>query len=352
MNHQQPFSHREIDMRNFDSSTFGGTLSSRGQGRRWPRSAAAALCVLGAHTLASAAACTSGVAVFSPSHANSDPCFGTYAVAQQSFVFSATPTFDIHGAFTGTGNVNKTTPNNYQAVGQAFGTTSSTQTITGTAGSYSETTTSSASFAGAVLRAYDSGSPLAPQGETLFSLPTGATAYLRDQIDILFPKTSTSTTLTFTLDVSGTFAPGGPAGAFAQGVDGIISPLDQYGNSFAGNSKQWSPPPGSVSDEVTTTFVLPAQTNDGASWGASVGLWAVLESVMPNGGTVDFSHSAYIHIDVEPGVTFTSESGTVYTSATAASSVPEPAATGLLSAGLALLAAFGRTSRRRSGNAR
>ena len=67
---------------------------------------------------------------------------------------------------------------------------------------------------------------MSPQGQTLLSAPTGSTAYLRDEIDVLFPKTSTTTTLTFTLDVTGSVSPGGPSGTAADGASATIAALD------------------------------------------------------------------------------------------------------------------------------
>ena len=96
------------------------------------------------------------------------------------------------------------------------------------------------------------------------------------------------------------------------------------------------------------TFTLSAQTDMGQDWGASIGLWAILAGSLANGGTVDFSHTAYIHVDAAPGATFSADSGTVYTSAVVPpSTIPEASDASLLLSGLALLGAAGWKNRRR-----
>lgn len=165
-------------------------------------------------------------------------------------------------------------------------------------------------------------------------------ALLRDQISVVFPKTSDTIEITLAMAVTGNIAPSplyGNPGAQAQ-----FLALDGNGQLLGGEGRQWTSP-GAMSDTLTSTFVLGGQVDLGDRWQTTFDLQATLftYNVAP-GSRVDFGNSAYLDIRLPDAAVFSSASGEFLTTP-----VPEPARVGLMAAGLAAMLGWVALGRRR-----
>lgn len=172
-------------------------------------------------------------------------------------------------------------------------------------------------------------SALPPDPQTSVLNAQAATALLRDQITVVFPKLTDSLEITLTMAVTGMITPS-PLDA-GGGVQAQFSANAAYGQS-AGAGRQWSAP-GTVSDTLTDTLLLVGEVDLGDHWQASFDLQAMLftANVSP-GSRVDFGNSAYLDLQLPASASFTSASGLFL-----ATPVPEPAAVGLMALGLAVV---------------
>lgn len=155
-----------------------------------------------------------------------------------------------------------------------------------------------------------------------------SSAWLRDQISVVFPKVSDTIEVTLRMAITGMVTPSplsGGAGAQAQFVA-----LDSGGQELGSAGRLWSSP-GAVSDTLSDTFVLLGQVDLGDHWLATFDLQAGLftTNAVP-GSRIDFGNSAYLDIRLPQAATFTSASG-----AFLATPVPEPSTFVLMAVGLA-----------------
>jgi hypothetical protein len=154
-------------------------------------------------------------------------------------------------------------------------------------------------------------------------------AWLRDQITVVFPKTTDRIEVTLTMAVTGQIT---PSPLYAGGGVQAQFLASAGGGQIAGAGRAWSLP-GAVSDTLSDTLLLLGEIDLGTHWQSTFDLQAGLFTQnVPPGSRVDFGNSAYLGIQLPEAAAFTSASGTFLSTP-----VPEPATAGLLALGLAVL---------------
>lgn len=167
-----------------------------------------------------------------------------------------------------------------------------------------------------------SGSAFGPYGMA------GAALSFTDMLTFDLPDGMTSTMVGFSITVDGTYTPSSPSFDYVTGYAGV---------SLGGATADGSYAQGAGEAFINRTYSGQVLVYDGTAVGVSASLFPFVQTYgNVSSAYFDLSNTARVALQLEPGVTFTSESGSFLTA------VPLPAAAWLLLSGLAGLGFVGR----------